>query len=74
MARPAKAEAILKRMIKKLGRVTYGDIEVSLFSVRINGHLFGLIDASEPEEDYYMIELVPNGLAFFPPWDGTYET
>lgn len=71
---PSKAESKLKSMIGKLGPATYGDIQVCLFSVRVDGHVFGLIDASEPKEDYYMVELVPNGLAFFPPWNGLYET
>jgi len=69
-----QAGARLTRMIEKLGRVAYGDVEVSLFSVRVEGHVFGLVDASVPEEGYLRIDLVPNGLAFFPPWDGTYST
>jgi hypothetical protein len=69
-----KAEAKLKRRIDKLGRCAFGDIEVSLFKAYIDGHLFGLVDASETDEGYQRVDLLPNGLAFFPPWDGTYST
>lgn len=68
------AETRLKRMIRTLGTVKYCDVEVAPFSVRIDGHTFGLVDASTPAEGYERIDLLPNGLAFFPPWDGTYET
>ncbi|HEY6972466.1 MAG TPA: hypothetical protein VJA94_24875 [Candidatus Angelobacter sp.] len=68
------AEPKLVNMIKALGTVQYGDVKVGQFSVEIDGHQFGLIDASVPEEGYQRIDLVPNDLAFFPPWDGTYET
>lgn len=67
-------EEKLTKIIAKLGPVKYGDVEVGLFSVRIDGHVFGLQDTSETEEGYQRIDLVPNGLAFFPPWDGTYST
>lgn len=68
------AQATLRKMIRTLGTVKYCDVEVALFSVRIDGHKFGLVDASIPKEGYERIDLLPNGLAFFPPWDGTYET
>lgn len=70
----ADAEAIFKDMIGRLGPVTYRDIEVRLFSVRIGGHAFGLVDASVPEDGYQRVDLLPNGLAFFPPWNGNYDT
>lgn len=68
------AESKLSELIKTLGAVKYSDIEVKLFSVRIEGYTFGLVDASVPDEGYQRIDLLPNGLAFFPPWDGNYET
>ena len=64
----------LARMIRKLGSITYCDITVQPFSVAIDGNTFGLVNASIPKEGYRRIDLVPNGLAFFPPWDGTYDT
>jgi len=69
-----KAQAKLDEMIEALGKVKYGNVKVGLFQVQIDGHLFGLVDASEPEEDYESIHLLPNDLAFFEPWDGTYDT
>jgi formate hydrogenlyase regulatory protein HycA len=67
-------DATLDEMVRKLGKTRYSDIEVELFSVQIDGHKFGLVDASIPEEGYVRIDLLPNQLAFFPPWDGTYST
>ena len=60
--------------VESLGEVSYQGVEVCLFSTKVEGSVFGLVDASEPEEDYYCINLLPNGLAFFPPWDGDYDT
>jgi hypothetical protein len=70
----SNAKAKFAEMLAQLGPVTYCSVEIKLFSVRIDGHTFGLIDASEPEEEYLRVDLVPNALAFFPPWDGTYDT
>jgi formate hydrogenlyase regulatory protein HycA len=70
----AKAEAKLDQMIAALGKVKFGNVKVGLFQVQIDGHTFGLVDASEPEEGYVSIHLLPNQLAFFEPWDGTYDT
>ena len=69
-----KAQTRLADMIAGLGRVRYGNIKVGLFQVQIDGQTFGLVDASEPDEDYERIHLLPNDLAFFAPWDGTYDT
>ena len=69
-----RAEGRLADMIAALGKVRYGSIKASLFRVQVDGHTFGLVDASEPGEDYETIHLLPNELAFFPPWDGTYDT
>jgi hypothetical protein len=69
-----KAQARLDEMISALGKVKYGDVKVGLFQVLIDGHTFGLVDASVPAEDYESIRLLPNDLAFFKPWDGTYDT
>jgi formate hydrogenlyase regulatory protein HycA len=69
-----RAKSRLAEMLAKLGKVKYGGVKVSLFRVEVDGREFGLIDASEPEEDYESIHLLPNDLAFFEPWDGTYDT
>jgi hypothetical protein len=70
----AGAEAKLDQMIAALGKVRHGNVKVGLFREEIDGHTFGLVDASEPGEGYESIHLIPNDLAFFAPWDGTYDT
>jgi formate hydrogenlyase regulatory protein HycA len=69
-----KAQAKLDDMIAALGKVKYGDVKVKLFQVSIDGQTFGLVDASEPDQGYESIHLLPNDLAFFAPWDGLYDT
>jgi formate hydrogenlyase regulatory protein HycA len=69
-----KAQAKLDEMVAALGKAKYGNIKVGLFQVQIDGHTFGLVDASEPDEGYESIHLLPNDLAFFKPWDGNYDT
>jgi hypothetical protein len=70
----SKAQAKLAELISELGEVALGDVSIALFSVEVDGHTFGLVDASEPDEDYESIRLLPNDLAFFDPWDGSYDT
>jgi hypothetical protein len=70
----ARAEAKLGELMSRLENPQLRDIEIDLFSVTIDGHVFGLIDASDPEEEYEAIHLVPNDLAFFEPWEGDYDT
>jgi len=65
-----EAEAELKNAISNLPNVRYCDIETKTFSVELNGLTFGFI----PREDGACIEYQPYGLAFFPPWDGNYDT
>src|SRR5262245_34457140 len=50
-----KAQTRLDKMIAALGKVTYGNVKVGLFQVQIDGHTFGLVDASEPDEGYESI-------------------
>jgi hypothetical protein len=68
------AEKRLADMIAALGQVTYGDVSVALFQVKVDGNVFGLVDESEPEEEYEAVHLLPNDFVFFDPWDGTYDT
>ena len=69
-----RARQELERMLASLGPLTYGDVHVGLFQVQVDGEVFGLVDASDPGSDYEAIHLLPNDLAFFEPWDGTYDT
>ncbi len=65
-----EAEAELKNAINNLPNAKYCDIETKTFSVELNGLVFGFI----PREDGACIVYQPYDLAFFPPWDGNYET
>ena len=69
-----RARTYLSALLSRLPRLIPQDVFVGLFSVEIHGRTFGLVDASEPDEDYERITLVPNDLAFFPPYDGSYDT
>ena len=61
-------------MLAALGPVKYCDVAISHFRVEVDGRVFGLVDASEPDEGYESIHLLPNDFAFFEPWDGMYDT
>jgi hypothetical protein len=72
-----RASARLDGMVAALGPVEYADIQIEPFRVEIDGGVFGLIDASKPEDGPQFTEqalLVPTGLLFRPPWDGSYDT
>jgi len=65
-----EAEAELKNAISNLPDARYCDVETQTFSVELNGLTFGFI----PREDGACIVYQPYGLAFFPPWNGNYDT
>ena len=69
-----RAESRLSQMLAALGPIRYCDVSISHFRIEVDGRVFGLVDASVPEEGHESIRLLPNDLAFFPPWDGTYDT
>jgi len=70
----ARAWEYLAELLDELPPIHYRDVFVRLFSVEIHGRRFGLVDDSEPANDYERITLWPNDLVFFPPYDGLYET
>jgi len=73
----ASAEAKARTWVGALANVVREDIAVELFDVDCDGHTFGLVDASFEDDDGAVelrAELVPQGLVFAPPWDGTYDT
>ena len=69
-----RADEKLDEMIRNLGKTMFCDIEVELFKVEVEGCIFGLIDDSDPESGIERITLIPNELAFFPPWNGDYSS
>jgi formate hydrogenlyase regulatory protein HycA len=56
----------------------YGDIAVKLFQTEYDGMVFGLIDESGDRagdgKHVDWVELYPDRLGFYEPWDGTYDT
>ena len=61
----------LEERMAELNGAVFCDILVSPFSVQFEGTEFGLI----AEQETGGIELQPgNSMAFFPPWDGYYDT
>ena len=74
---PELANAKLDEMVAGMGEVEYADIEIRLFRAEIDGHTFGLVDVSQPEEGPAFAERVamePGNLLFRAPWDGSYCT
>jgi formate hydrogenlyase regulatory protein HycA len=61
-----------QEMLASLGSHHLGNVQVKLFSVEIDGAVFGLVDTSEGGRD--RVTLYPNDLLFTPPWRGTYST
>ena len=68
---PEAAHKRLEFRMNELEGATLGDIVISPFSITHDGTEFGFI----PEKETGGIELQPgNSMAFFPPWDGYYDT
>lgn len=65
-----EAEKNLKDAINKLSNSKPGNIKVKPFSVKLNGINIGLI----AREDGACYNYMPYDLAFFPPWNGQYDT
>jgi hypothetical protein len=68
----AAARAKRDEMMRALGPIDFGDVEVALFSVRTAGVRFGLFDTSDSHGE--RVVLLPNDFVFSPPWDGDYST
>ena len=62
-------ERALEEAIAKLANARPGDVSIRPFSVELLGTEFGLVQDGDESVEYR-----PYGLAFFPPWDGTYDT
>ena len=69
------------RLIDGLGKVRFGNIKVTPFSVEKFGQTFGLVfdpgedsDEDEDEPSVWVTAEPGNYMAFFPPWDGDYDT
>jgi hypothetical protein len=65
-------------LLTSLGNVKFCDIQISPFSIEKYGVEFGLIPTDpelvEDEEDMSLEFQPGNYMAFYPPWDGDYDT
>lgn len=73
-----KASSKFQSALSSLGDFEYGDISIQPFEVEEFGVKFGLIPI-DPEfvedEEEMSLEIQPgNYMAFYPPWDGDYDT
>ena len=72
------AQQRLSEMLDQLEGNEFEDVRIRLFSTTIDGHEFGLVDATREDEEsdavFVQAELLPNQLVFHDPWDGTYDT
>ena len=70
------ARALLERRLAELGELSFESIAVQPFSVVRDGVTFGLVPR-EPEDegdDWWVILLPGEFMAFTEPWDGYYDT
>lgn len=71
-----KARTLLQTRLSGLGTLYHGRIEIEPFEIERFGQTFGLIlQEPEDEDDDYRASVEPGDyMAFFPPWDGDYDT
>jgi predicted DNA-binding WGR domain protein len=80
----AEDEALIDSLLEGLGDYRYTDIKVSPFSTEAFGRRFGLIfdpgeeseteDDDDEEEGVWVTAEPGDYMAFYPPWDGDYDT
>jgi hypothetical protein len=70
------ARALIETRLADLGDISFGDIEVAPFRLERFSTEFGLIATAPEEEDEEWSVIVEPGnyMAFYPPWDGDYDT
>ena len=73
---PDFSESLLKTRLAELGNVDFCNIEVAPFRIERFETEFGLIpNEPEDEDEEWSVILMPgNYMAFYPPWDGDYDT
>jgi hypothetical protein len=71
-----KARLLYERRLGELGEVTFGRIEIQPFELERFGVVFGFIPLAPDDEegDWSVIVQPGNYMAFFPPWNGDYDT
>ncbi|MBG0826796.1 hypothetical protein HS041_03270 [Planomonospora sp. ID67723] len=66
------AQDLVKRWLDALPGHRFGDIAIRPFRYEFDGVLFGLV--IETFEGDQHAELYPEGIGFYEPWDGSYDT
>ncbi len=73
-----KANDIYNALLDSLDEVSFCDVEISPFRIEKYGVEFGLLPTDPifvDDEQYISLEFHPgNYMAFYPPWDGEYDT
>ena len=71
-----EAKDLLLRRVHGLGQFTKCVIKVAPFQVERGGVVFGLVPRApeDEDEDWTVLALPGDYMAFNPPWDGDYET
>lgn len=75
-------DALIGSLLQSLGDYRFTDIKVSPFSTEAFGRRFGLIfdpgeegeDEDDDEESVWVTAEPGDYMAFYPPWDGDYDT
>lgn len=72
----SEAEQVQRQYLLELGDTEFCDIEIIPFSHDAFGTAFGLIaqPPEEEDEEWTVIAEPGNYMAFYPPWDGDYDT
>lgn len=71
-----KAAQLQAQLLDELGVTKFGNIKVCPFEYKWNDVTFGLVnqEPEEEEDDWTVIAEPGNYMAFYPPWDGDYDT
>jgi hypothetical protein len=64
----------LDQMLSQLPKAKFQKIAIDLFEDEVDGMQIGLLDDSDDEDEEVKAVLIPEGLVFFPPWDGNFDT
>ena len=71
-----RVSMLQKELLEEIGDTKFCDIKVSPFEHEWNGVTFGLITQApeEDDEEWNVIAEPGNYMAFYPPWDGDFDT
>ena len=73
---PSFVSSLIQTRLAELDKISFRDIKVAPFRVERFGREFGLIAHApeEPDEDWWVTAEPGDYMAFYPPWDGDYDT